>query len=347
VGFDARVRLDGLSPKVLAVLGQDLRTRLLAVLGRWRASIAFQVPSPVLFLHRKYQRAPETGLPSPVPDLLKVVDDACALLEKLSIAPAEIPGRLAHNARHDRSPWVRCRNLHALIVHYRENPAVSAVVAEALRDSSRAVQAIAGTFAGDEAAIKRLPHIVTVEKVSEELCVTALEYLARHFPAAKIRAVILEALHASHDRVRLVALRAAAESGDAEMVNAACDRVKRAKRTEIELVMQALARTHPPCAEAAVLTLVACRDLDSTLCALDVLEQIGTERSVGPLLELVSDRILGASARAALARIQARTRGLDGGRLSLASPDPGAGAVSLAGSSGELELAPPPDKRQS
>lgn len=65
---------------------------------------------------------------------------------------------------------------------------------------------------------------------------------------------------------------------------------------------------------------------------------------MGPLLELLSEERLGSAAQAALRQIQARTKTLDGGRLSIVEPAPESGAMSVAGEAGDLALARPEHK---
>ena len=140
-----------------------------------------------------------------------------------------------------------------------------------------------------------------------------------------------------------MALKAAATSGDAALVNLVCNLIKRGRFERCERIVQWLASSKADCIEPALLDLIATGQSASALPALEAIAATGTERSVGALLGLLGGRF-GMAARAALAQIQARTHAVDAGRLSIAPQGAESGAVSLAGNQGEIEVLPPQRK---
>jgi len=121
--------------------------------------------------------------------------------------------------------------------------------------------------------------------------------------------------------------------------HALCHLAKKTSYENRQLIIRGLVDSGVSCVEPALLDLIACRRPASALPALAAIGAIGTDRSVGPLLELLSEEGLGSAARAALRQIRARTKTLDGGRLSIVAPAAEAGAVTVAGEAGDLALA--------
>jgi hypothetical protein len=341
--FDNLVQVTGPAGKALAIMDGDTRAAVVRAAASRKISIDFASDSPTVFISQQHKRSNKQPFAKATDALAHTIRGCADLVGKLRIAPDQIPEKLAHNATRDRYPWVRCRNLHALVHNYRESEIVPEAVAAALGDPSRAVRAFATTFAGGETAFAQLSRFVTDEAAPDDLRAEALNYLVLRFSPARVRALIIGGLSSACAAVKKVACKAAAESGDPELVAAVCALAKGAVCEDRELIMRWLVDSDAPCVEPALLDLIACRRPDAALPALEAVGAIGTERSVGVLLDLLSDAALQGAARRALQRIQARTKALDDGRLSLAAPEPQAGAVSLAGEQGALALAPTRD----
>jgi hypothetical protein len=342
--FDDLVGLTGPSDKALAVMDEATRAEAVSATRSCKVTIDFASNAPILGFSLQRRCSEEEPWPKPTTELAGTLTECATLVGKLRIAADQIPGKLAHNATVDRCPWVRCRNLRALLSHHRESAIVDELVPAALRDPHPAVRAWATTFAGGDDAFAELSRFSMDDEAPGGLRADALGYLVQKFPLARVRALIASAFASECEALCQRAIKAAAESGDAELVTALCNLAKDTYYEHRELIIRWLVDSGAPSVEPALLELIACRRPASALPALAAIGAIGTERSVGPLLELLSEEGLGSAARAALRQIQARTKTLDGGRLSIAAPAPEAGAVSMAGEAGDLALAPPDRK---
>jgi len=344
--FDNVARLAG-SPKLtLAILDQSTRTEVIRAIGTWEAIICFDTDPPSFFLRDFHRCSLEQPLPVPSPDLVQAIEGCCGLASSLRISPERVLPRLCDNARKDPSPWVRCRNLQVLIEHCRDAVELPDVIDAALRDEAPAVRAIASTFAGGKTAFQDLSNLLARAKGPDQLRADALDYLVQHFPFPEVRALVEPAVTSSCEPLRNTALKAAATSGDVALVKLVCNLIKKGRIDHCERVVQWLASSRADCIEPALLDLATAEHPESALPAIEAIGEIGTERSIGPLLESLSSGPLRVAARAAVAKIQARLKIVDAGRLSIAAQDSDAGAVSLAAQPGEIEVVPPQGKRR-
>jgi hypothetical protein len=278
--------------------------------------------------------------------MVQAIEGCCQLAKKLRIAPDRVVACLKQNATKDPSPWVRCRNLQVLIEHCHDDAGLPAIIATAMHDEVQAVRAIASTFAGGKIAFRELSTLLANAKGPDWLRADALDYLVQHFPMPEVRSLVETALASSCEPLRTVAVKAAATSGDESLVKLVCNMIKQGRFERCEPVVQWLASSKADCNETALLDLIASGQTAYAMPALAGIGAVGTERSVGVLLGLFGGRF-GIAARAALGRIQARSTAIDTGRLSIAPQDAEAGAVSLAGKPGELEVLPRKGKARS
>jgi hypothetical protein len=335
--FDKVVRLAGSPTRTTAVMDQSTRAEVMHAIGGWQTLICLDADSPRFFLRDVHRCSVEQPLPIPSADMVQAIEGCCQLAPKLCIAPDRVVPCLVDNAAKDPSPWIRCRSLQVLIEHYRNDVGLPAVIATAMRDEQQAVRAVASTFAGGKTALRELSILLAHVKGPEWLHADALDYLVRHFPISEVRSLIETALASSCEPLKTVAAKAAAVSVDGALVNLVCDMIKHGRFERCENVVQWLASSKADCIEAALLDLVVSGQAACAMPALEAIGAVGTERSVGALLGLSGGRF-GMAARAALGKIQARSTAINGGRLSIAPHDAEAGAVSLAGKPGELEV---------
>jgi hypothetical protein len=341
--FDKVVRLAGSPTRTTAIMDQSTRAEVMAAIGGWQTLICLDADSPSFFLRDVHRCSIEQPLPIPSADMAQAIEGSCRLAQKVSIAPDQVLPGLRQNASKDPSPWVRCRNLQVLIEHYRDDAGLPGIIATAMHDEHQAVRAIASTFAGGQTAFRELSSLLAHAKGPDRLRADALDYLVQHFPMPQVRSLVETAVASSCEPMRTVALKAAATSGDAALVHLVCSMIKKGRFEHCERIVQWLASSKADCIEPALLDLLATGQSASALPALEAIAAIGTERSVGALLGLLGGRF-GMAARAALDQIQARTKAIDAGRLSIVPQDAESGAVSLAGSQGEIEVLPPQRK---
>ncbi len=344
--FDKVVRLAGSPTHTAAIMDSGTRAEVMAATCGWETLISLDADAPRFSLRDTHRCSIEQPLPIPSSDMVQAIAGCCRLAGKLRIAPDQVLPRLIHNASKDPSPWIRCRNLQVLIEHYRDDAGLPGIIASAMHDEQQVVRGIASTFAGGQTAFRELSSLLAHAKAPDGLRADALDYLVQHFPTAEVRPLIETAAASSCERLKLVALRSAAMSGDASLVNLVCNLIKNGRLERCERIVQWLASSKADCIEPALLDLIASKQPDSVVPAIEALGAIGTERSVSALLGLFGGRF-GMAARAALAQIQARTNTIDAGRLSVVPQNTESGAVSLAGGPGEIEVLPPQGKARS
>jgi hypothetical protein len=344
--FDKVVRLAGSPTRTAAIMDQSTRAEVMHAIGGWRTLIFLDTDVPSFFLRDVHRLSIEQPLPIPSADMVQAIEGCCQLAKKLRIAPDRVVPCVSQNASKDPSPWVRCRNLQVLIEQCRDDAGLPAIIATAMHDEAQAVRAIASTFAGGKTAFRELSALLAQAKGPDRLRADALDYLVQHFPVPEARPLIETALASSCEPLKTVAVKAAATSGDESLVKLVCDLIKHGRFERCEPVVQWLASSKSDCIEPALLDLLAPGQTAYAMPALEAIGAVGTERSVGVLVGLLGGRF-GMAARAALGQIQARSTAIDAGRLSIAPQDAEAGAVSLAGKPGELELLSPQGKARS
>jgi hypothetical protein len=327
-------------------MDESTRAEVMHAVGGWQTLIFIDTDSPSFFLHDVHRCSIEQPLPIPSADMVQAIEGCCQLAKKLGIAPDRVVPCLSQNATKDPSLWVRCRNLQVLIEQFRDDAGLPAIIATAMRDEVQAIRAIASTYAGGETAFREISTFLAHATGPDRLRADALEYLVQHFPIPELRSLIETALASSCEPLKTVAVKAAATSGVEALVILVCNLIKHGRFQRCEPVVQWLASSKADCSETALLDLIASGQTAYAMPALEAIGAVGTERSVGALLGLFAGRF-GIAARAALGKIQARSTAIDAGRLSIAPQDSEAGAVSLAGKPGELELLSPQGKGRS
>jgi len=339
--FDDRIAVCGKAAKALALMDPCMRDDMLTASQGWPATIDLRFDSPLIVVRDPTQHA-EAGPASerPLPVIEKIVEGCSAILGKLHIATDEILPRLLHNAECDRSPLIRWRCLQILIDQYHDTAALPDAVAKALRDSSQAVRAIATTFAGGEAAFAELSLLLEKEK-PEAPHVHALAYLVQHFPIAKTRSLVEGALNSSFKPLRHRALCAAVGSGDDALADKACWLLETKDATHAEMVVRSIVKFGGPRVEPALIDLIEYGMPAVSAPAIVAIGEIGTENAVAPLRALLDDRNMRTAAREALQQILDRIGTVGDGRVSIASPEAEAGALSLGADGGSVAIATP------
>jgi HEAT repeat protein len=280
-----------------------------------------------------------------VPDLVRRL---VALGKRVSMLPAEVPGRLARNAAEDSLSSVRLRNLTLLQERF---PAL----AETL-DASRAALAsdqpnlrlVGARFLGAE-GLDAAEALALSAEVEPDLRRQALQHFFHHTDAG--RAVpVLEQLAASSPPAELLPalVEAAGRIRHVPTLERLLGQADGLGDSAVASLAGAVAEANDAAAEEGLLRLLTREAAEVRAAAARALGQVGTVHAVEPLLALTEGLLTSPSvkqaARQAVARIQSRLGDAEAGRLSLAVPAEGAGALSLPGeerAGGELSL---PDK---
>ena len=280
---------------------------------------------------------------SGVPELVRRL---VALGKRLTLAPGEVPGRLARNAAEDSLSSVRLRNLTLLQERFPALNEAREASREALGSDQPNLRLAAARFLGAE-GLDAAESLAVAPEVEADLRRQALQHFFRHAEAGRA-APVLEQLAASSPPAELLpALVEAAGKlrhvPTLERLLAQADGLGDAAAVNLA---EAVAGADDAAAEDGLLRLLAREAAEVRAAAARALGQVGTVRAVEPLLALTTGLLASPSvkqaAREAVARIQSRLGDAEAGRLSLAVPSGDAGALSLAGDEaapgGELSL---------
>jgi hypothetical protein len=314
--FDRALFVQGNATYVRALLGADLRRRLLRAFGgrvrddsRWGPA-----PSVVDMLDiaggtlcaelRDTSSLTADPLEASLAGLLDVA-------RSLQGAEATLAA-LARNAASDPEPGVRLQNLRVLVREYGTDPETATLLADAADDESQAVRLEAAIARGAEGR-PALLSLAAEGWTDDAIATRALDALGPHVPPDRARAVLEHALGADKHATAAACLRALGRAGP----------------DAVPLLWPHVAHARP----------------DVALAAVEALAAAGTVEDVPRLreLEAAGSRALASAARQAVASIQSRLSGASPGQLALAA-DAG-GRVSVADDArGRLQLGRPPER---
>jgi hypothetical protein len=301
--FDACFRLGSLEAGALAPLDAATRDLLLGV--RKRRETFRLVNGRLLLLLPPGTLTPER--------LAAGVDAAVAFAQRLAAIAADVPAALARNAREDRSPAVRLKNLEELAEHFPTVPVTRETLGALRGDPEPDVRLLAAILSRDQGfetlvASLRAPHL------DGDLLLRALVHLVTSFGSERTRPVIASILDGGPDSLREGALLAIREAGSPAWE---------------DLAIGALALEAPEVRRAAI----------------GALARIGTKASIPPLRAIERDEpldLLQNAATVAAAQIRERLTDAAAGQIALAD-DGGAGRLSLADGSRAGRIALPGD----
>lgn len=236
----------------------------------------------------------------------------CKVAGQLSVPPAALHERLARNARLDPAPDVRLCNLRFLVARETRTPQalLDSTARALLGDVHPPVQLLAALQLGADG----LPTLraLLAGGAPQAICSTLAALQPEH--AQPLLESVLGCTSSTHESVRAEAARV-------------------------------LGRWKQPETEPALTRLLAAPETSVQLAAAQSLGGFASVAAVEPLLPLAQallDSQLRQAARSAISRIQARLGNVEAGRVSLAEPEPLAGALALADvaeqRSGELSL---------
>lgn len=339
--FDAQIELSALDALVCAALSHRARGHITQLLG-WGGYVA-----DGMVVCRSTWSAQHNS------SLQQLLRSVAALAHLLSIAPAELPARLARNAIDDPAPGVRLANLRYLAAPETQAPPelLAATAAELLLDSHAPTRLLAATHAG-EAGHAVLRAVAADPGVDLTLRIRAVEALARH-PIPDLEG-LRAALGTAHPpELTVAALSVIGKSSDAGLLEAVIDCTRSQHDSVRAGAARALSAFAQPHTEPLLLELLSDVSSDVQQASAEALGLFGSVAAVEPLLPLAESLVrprLRQAARGAIGRIQSRLGDAEAGRLSLSDPHGLAGALDMADPStrsrvGAVSLVEEPEAR--
>ena len=270
-----------------------------------------------------------------------------ALGEELGQDGTTILERLGKNATHDPHPGVRARNLSLLIGDHPKSPATQAAARSALEDSSAPVRLQAAIFLG-RAGAASLDALVRGTELGTRGKVKALQALGARYPDAGAIRTLEAALGDPLLPVRAAAISELARRRHRELVPylQTMD-VPANDPSGLGLAVATAARQLGARElEPRIITLLTSADNAVKTAAAQALAACGTVAAVEHLHPhtegFFTHGPLKKAAREAIATIQSRLQGAEGGRLSVFEAAE-AGAVTLSDDAGSLSVAEEPE----
>jgi hypothetical protein len=325
--FDRQVRIRGNPGEILAVLDAETRRQILSAVVESGARIR---TGHLTLVQGNIRRAPET--------VRRLVE----LGRRLAIRPEEVPPRLARNAAEDPEPAVRLNNLQILQEFHPECAEVREASRIALGSNRPEIRLAAARFLGVE-GLPVARELALSANAAADIRRQALEHFLRNVMPEDL-APVLEELAASPAPELLPALvEGVGRVRHAAVLSRLTGLVDRFDDETAAGYARAAVRLGEAAAEPGLLRLLE-RDAEAVqAAAARALARVGTVRAVEPLLRLArgSSGAPREAARVAVLQIQSRLGDAEAGRLSLAAPAEGEGALSLPGEErpgGELSL---------
>jgi len=182
-----------------------------------------------------------------------------------------------------------------------------------------------------------------LESAAELAQADALRFLVALHGYAACTEAISEALESGAEMTKCVAVAAIGKARDAVFLDLLAELSEHVGDPVAETIADALASLGDARAEPALLRLLRSGSGSVQRAAAAALGEVGTVRAVESLYALTGQMLPGAleaTAREAIARIQARIRNAEAGRLSVHAEGPAEGGVSIAREEGGLSLDP-------
>jgi hypothetical protein len=370
--FDEAVQLMGPPPHALAVLTPERRRALLSILAdRWQeVSLQCKPPSIQLSPAGKPHETQPIRLP-PLPMLHQTIEALVSFVEGLAIVETTLVPALLANAASEPIGFIRRRILEALASMNPEGAQLDQAVALASRDEDPLVRIWAAKKVGGEWGLAEMRAIAKNPRVGIALRMEAVRHLLRTCPPERVWPDLEPAYLLCSPNDRATVLHAMLAAAEPALIGCFAVFLRRWDPTlALDAIFQ-LGSCGQPFVEDALLDLLGDEKLPIRLAALQALGASGTRRVLPLLFDLTTemgtlegspnppatlrsrqsrltphaiqmgtliDQQLRDGAEAAIRRIQAREQIGDAGQVSLAEPDPQAGAVSLMERVGELEL---------
>lgn len=332
--FDRAVHVRGEPALALAVLGEDTRARVLALVANRSAEVREQRFTLLL-----------ESVDLSTQDLVQDAGDAIELVQELALPKAQVPEALARHARAEARPEVRLRMLEVLTARFPKSAQALQALQESLADSDARVRFFAATHGVGAPVIEALRELVNDSLQDASRRIAALNHLVAAFPDEDHSALLSSLLDRAEpalrqaaaaivglrkDRRHFESLRNLALYGSPELQAAGALALGLLGDLRAESTLLGLLLTDAPVAQEA---------------AAHALGELGTLRAVERLRELTPGLTARAAVREAallaIRRIQARHSVADGGSLSLVGEHGLEGAVSVAESPGAVSVVDP------
>ncbi len=325
--FDRQVRIRGNSDEILAILNPETRRQILSAVVETGARIR---AGHLTLIQGKIRRAPET--------VRRLVE----LWHRLAVRPEQIPSRLARNVTDDPAPAFRLNSLRVLQQSHPQSPEAREASRAALVSDRAEIRFAGARFLGVE-GLPAIRELALDAGATVDIQRQALEQFVRNVMPEDL-APVLEELSAAPAPELLPALvEGVGRARRPDVLNRLATLVDRFDEETAMGYARAAVRLGETGAEPGLLRLLE-RDAEGVQVAVArALARIGTIRAVEPLLALAKNGsgAVREAARLAVLQIQSRLGDAEAGRLSLAVPAEGKGALSLPADErpgGELSL---------
>ena len=333
--FDRAIRVEGDPYDAFALLTVQGRKSLVELVTKFRAQI---------IRGRIVYRGLE--VPGTANFLPLVLGRILSAAQGLSTAVLSQKDRLVRNVESDPAPRVRRRSLELLLLEqHGADPSTARAVELALRDAEPSIRLIAGTRKGPE-GLRTLCDLVESGSVPESIRARGLQVLLETMPSEAIHTTLARCLSPdTPEEVRNLAISASGELQLATALEALIGLTRHEDDETVSLSVLALSQIADPTAESALLGLLDRVDqVPLQVQIIEALSNLGTARSVEPLMKLVGGSMIKTGARQAIRRIQSRLGDVDAGRLSIIESADEAGSLSLAPDVGGLSITATPDE---
>ncbi len=267
-------------------------------------------------------------------DLANLIEETARLAQRVTDAVANRPTRLLENARQDRIPGVRTRNLETLLTQHKGSQAARLAADWALRQPEPEVRFAAARHLGAR-GLEPLAKLARRFDLAVELRRAVIDHLARAYPASQTTEVLVEC-SLRDDAAAASAIAHLAGLDPAAALGVVEQRVAIAPEAMLHRFAEVLRRVDVARAEPLWL-----RMLDRQGVSLEPIVQIvgelGGRGFLEPLARIAEGEHYQEARTARFAREQIRARlgdSLGEGQLSLS--DEGGGELTLAAEAGAL-----------
>jgi hypothetical protein len=345
--FDQVVQMVGSRPKAMAVLTPELRAQLVTLLdgrfGPWQKVTLQCRPVAIQFS----PALEKIGMPRfhlPSGRLLSTIIDALVpFLNQLEITEADLVPALLANAAADPEAGVRRRTLDALL-SLAPGPAVlEKAMVFASQDEDTGVRVWAAKVAGDEWGLRVLTDVAGSSTAGAALRFEAIVYLVAHQPIREVWPAVVSFWHLADSGRRRAVFRDLLGRADPSMFALLSDYIRQCDADFALDLLALLGSCRNAPAEEILLGAIESEIPAVRLAAVQALGERGTARVMPALVDLEDDPYLGRAAKDAVVKIRIREGIADVGRLSMV--DDIAGAMSLVGEAGSIEIADDRDRK--